>query len=231
MIVTMIVIAEVGFWVLLVGGLSVRYLLRRPRAGAAILMCEPVLELMLLVATVIDLRNGATAGTRHGLAALYIGFSVAYGHYTMKWADRQFAYRFAGGPKPVKPPKYGMARAAHEWKMWLRTALGAGIAAGLLQLAVWYVDDPDRTAALRDTQAPMGMVVGIWLLVALSYTLWPKKDPAGPAGSAPDGPVDGAPEGAAGNSGGGGYGVDAEPGVERRPAWQQAVERATHRDR
>ncbi|QKW52455.1 hypothetical protein [Streptomyces buecherae] len=219
MIVTMIVIAEVGFWVLLVGGLSVRYLLRRPRAGAAILMCEPVLELALLVATVIDLRDGATASTRHGLAAMYIGFSVAYGHYTMTWADRHFAYRFAGGPKPAKPPKYGMARATHEWKMWLRTALGAGIAAGLLQLAVWFVDDPDRTASLRDMQAPMGMVVGIWLLVALSYTLWPKKDPAGPAGGVPAGPA------------GGGHGLDAEPGVERRPAWQQAVERVTHRDR
>ncbi|MBC3983967.1 hypothetical protein H8N01_15690 [Streptomyces sp. AC536] len=227
MIVTMIVVAEVGFWVLLVGGLSVRYLLRRPRAGAAILMCEPVLELALLVATAIDLRDGATASTRHSLAAMYIGFSVAYGHYTMAWADRHFAYRFAGGPKPAKPPKYGMARAAHEWKMWLRTALGAGIAAGLLQLAIWFVDDPDRTAALRDMQAPMGMVVGIWLLVAVSYTLWPKKDPAGPVGGAPEGPAGNAPEGPAG----GGHGVDAESGVEQRPAWQQAVERATHRDR
>ncbi|MFF5717644.1 hypothetical protein [Streptomyces buecherae] len=211
MIVTMIVVAEVGFWVLLIGGLSVRYLLRRPRAGAALLMCEPVLELALLVAAVLDLRDGATASTRHGLAAMYIGFSVAYGHYTMTWADRHFAYRFAGGPKPAKPPRYGMARAAHEWKMWLRTALGAGIAAGLLQLAVWCVDDPDRTGALRDMQTPMGMVTGIWLVVALSYTLWPKKDPAASAGSA--------------------YGVEPGPGAERRTGWQQAVERVTHRDR
>ncbi|MFE6777166.1 hypothetical protein [Streptomyces sp. NPDC057702] len=179
MIVTMIVVAEVGFWVLLVGGLCLRYPLRRPRAGAALLLCEPLLELTLLAATVVDLRGGATASARHGLAAVYVGFSVGYGHYTVAWADRHFAYRFAGGPRPAKPPKYGMARAVHEWRMWLRTALGAGVAAGLLQLAIWYVDDPDRTAALRDTQTPMGILTGIWLLVALSYTLWPKDDPAG----------------------------------------------------
>lgn len=182
----MIVIAEVGFWVLLAGGLCLRYPLRRPRAGAIVLMCEPLLELVLLIVTVIDLRNGATASTKHGLAAVYIGFSVAYGRYLVTWADGHFAHRFAGGPRPSKPPKYGMARAAHEWKMWGRTALAAAIAAGLLQVAIWYVDDADRTAALRNWQSPMAVVTGIWLVVALSYTVWPKENPSG-QGNCPTG--------------------------------------------
>lgn len=202
MIITMIIVAEVGFWVLLAAGLTLRYALRRPRAGAAVLLCEPLLELVLLVTTTIDLRNGATASTKHGLAAVYIGYSVGFGHYTIAWVDRHVAHRFAGGPKPAKPPKYGRARIVHEWQMWLRMALAAGVAAGLLQLAIWYVDDADRTAALRDWQSPMGLVTGIWFLVALSYTLWPKKDPHGASVAAgprvqqplPPRPSDGRPE-------------------------------------
>ena len=39
----------------------------------------PLLDLVLLAATVLDLRAGSTATFVHGLAAAYIGFSVAFG--------------------------------------------------------------------------------------------------------------------------------------------------------
>lgn len=58
MIVTLIVICEVGFWVLLAAGLATRYLLKMPRAGMALLLCEPLLEVVLLVVTALDLKNG-----------------------------------------------------------------------------------------------------------------------------------------------------------------------------
>ena len=125
MIVTLIVLCEVGFWVLLAAGLALRYVARKPRLGAAVLLCEPLLEVVLLVVTAIDLKNGAEPDWKHGLAAVYIGFTVGLGHSTIKWVDARVAHRFAGGPPPVKPPKYGMARAAHEWRTAARWTVAA----------------------------------------------------------------------------------------------------------
>jgi hypothetical protein len=180
-VVTLIIACEVGFWVLLVAGLALRYLARMPRTGAAVLLMEPLLELTLLAVTAIDLRNGATADWKHGLAAVYIGYTVAYGHYTIAWADGHFAHRFAGGPPPVKPPRYGLARAGHEGKLWLRTVLMAVVATGLLQVAIWYVGGGGDTTSLRGWQITTGRIVAIHGLIALTYLLWQKKEPGGPA--------------------------------------------------
>ncbi|MGW7414510.1 hypothetical protein [Streptomyces sp. NPDC054863] len=177
MIVALVIACEVGFWVLLLVGLSLRYLAKMPRLGAAVLLCEPLLEVVLFVATAIDLRNGAVPDWKHGLAAAYIGFTVALGHRTIRWIDVRFAHRFAGGPPPVQPPRYGMARAAHEWKSAARWILACAIAAGLLQGAVWYVGDAGDVSSLRDWQFKMGFVVVINLIIAGSYTLFPKKGP------------------------------------------------------
>ncbi|MGP3949681.1 hypothetical protein [Streptomyces sp. 7N604] len=181
MIVTLIIACEVGFWVLLAAGLSLRYLAGKPRAGVAVLLVEPLLELVLLVATAIDLKHGAEPDWKHGIAAVYIGFSCAMGHYMITWADARFAHRFASGPPPVKPPKYGTARTLHEWKTAARWILAAAIAIALLQGAVWYVDDPAQSGSLRTWQVRMLFVTGINLVIALSYTVWPKQAPAGAA--------------------------------------------------
>ncbi|GAA4958195.1 hypothetical protein GCM10023205_20950 [Yinghuangia aomiensis] len=133
----------------------------------------------LLVATIVDLRRGTTANWSHGLAAAYIGFSVAYGHYLVKRADAWVAYRFAGAPKPPKPPKYGTARAKYEWQIALRTVMAAVVAIGLLQCAIWMVGDASRTAALTSTQSRMLWIAGINVVIALTYTLWPKEAPKG----------------------------------------------------
>ncbi|EME97443.1 hypothetical protein J7W19_22300 [Streptomyces mobaraensis NBRC 13819 = DSM 40847] len=177
MVVTLIIACEVAFWLLLAGGLSLRYLLRMPRAGAALLLLEPVLELVLLVVTAMDLRDGATADWKHGLAAVYIGFSVGLGHSTLKWADQRFAHRFAGGPPPVKPPKYGPERTRHEWRTAGRWILSAVVAMALLQAAVWYVGSAGDTSSLRMWQTRMLWVIGINVAIAGSYTLWPRRAP------------------------------------------------------
>ena len=103
MLVALIVACEIGFWVVLGSGLVARYLLGRRRLGAILLALAPVVDLVLLTATVIDLSRGATADFAHGLAAAYIGFSVAFGHSMIRWADARFAHRFAGGPRPPRP--------------------------------------------------------------------------------------------------------------------------------
>lgn len=125
MIVALIIACEVGFWVLLVAGLALRYLARMPRTGAVVLLMEPLLELILLIVTAIDLKNGAAADWKHGLAAVYIGFTVAYGHHTIKWVDGHFSHRFAGGPPPAKVG-YGLARAKHEETVAAHGADGSG---------------------------------------------------------------------------------------------------------
>ncbi|BAU86137.1 hypothetical protein SLA_5256 [Streptomyces laurentii] len=179
MIVALIVICEVGFWVLLAAGLATRYLLKKPRAGAALLLAEPLLEVLLLVVTAIDLKNGAEPSAKHGIAALYIGYTVGHGHTTVKWLDGHAAHRLGGGPPPVVRPKYGMPRARHEGKIWLGTLVAAAVATGLLLLAILYVGDSGDTSSLKEWMAISWRAAGIHGVIALTYLLWPKKDPAG----------------------------------------------------
>ncbi|MEU6669856.1 hypothetical protein [Streptomyces sp. NPDC046727] len=181
MIVGLIIACEVAFWVLLAAGLAFRYALRMPRTGLALLLCEPLLEVVLFAVTAIDLKNGAEPDWRHGLAAVYIGFTVGLGHSTIKWADARVAHRFAGGPPPVRPPKYGTARAVHEWKVAGRWILASLVACALLQAAVWYVGGDGDTGSLRAWQLRMLWVIGINLVIAVSYTVFPKQEPRGKA--------------------------------------------------
>jgi hypothetical protein len=173
-VVGLIIACEVGFWVLLAAGLAVRYLLKWRRTSVALLLCEPLLELVLFVVTAVDLKNGAEPSWEHGLAALYIGYTVAYGHYTITWLDGHAAHRLADGPRAPKPPRFGLARARHEGRLWLRTVLAAAVACALLQAAIWYVGEGD-TSSLRAFQWTALRVLLIHGLIALTYLIWPKK--------------------------------------------------------
>ncbi|MFE4861271.1 hypothetical protein [Streptomyces sp. NPDC056670] len=180
MIVTLIIACEVGFWVLLAAGLALRYLARMRRASVAVLLCEPLLELVLLVVTAVDLKNGAQPDWKHGLAAVYIGFSAGMGHHLVTRADAWVAYRFAGGPRPSRTPRGGAARTLHEWRTAGRFTVSALVAIGLLQGAIWYVGGDGGVASLRMWQGRMLIVIGVNVLIALSYTLFPGR--AGEAG-------------------------------------------------
>ncbi|MFJ4437218.1 hypothetical protein [Streptomyces sp. NPDC088923] len=184
MIITSIVVCEVAFWVLLAAGLLLRYAAHRPRAGVAVLLVEPLLEVVLLAVTAFDLRRGAEPSWTHGLAALYLGGTVAYGRYTLRWLDGHARHRLAGGPRPAGPPRHGRARAAHEVRLWLRTLLAAALACGLLQLAILYVGGAEAAAPLRSWQFVALRALGIHGLIALSYVVWPKRAPVGKAAGA-----------------------------------------------
>ncbi|MFD7129952.1 hypothetical protein [Streptomyces sp. NPDC059894] len=177
MIVALIAVCEIGFWVLLAAGLAARYLLRMDRTGIALLLCEPLLEVVLLVVTALDLKSGAEPNWTHGLAALYIGYTVGHGHRTVKWLDGHAAHRLAGAPRPAGPPRYGMARARHEAGVWLGTLTAAAVATVLLQIAVWYVGDPGRTGPLESWRWVAWRAAGIHGLIALTYVIWPKRAP------------------------------------------------------
>jgi hypothetical protein len=58
---------------------------------------------------------------------------------------------------------------------------GGAVALVLLQLAVWYVGDSGDVSSLRSFQWVALRVIGIYGLIALSYTIWPRKAPEGGA--------------------------------------------------
>lgn len=163
-LVVVVVACEVGFWVVLGAGLLARYALRRPRLGAVLLVCTPLVDLVLLVATVFDLRAGGEATAAHGLAAIYLGVSVAFGHSLLRWADQRFAHRFAGGPPPVKPPRSGPGKVRHEWREWGKFALAWAVTCAVVLLLVVVVGEPERTRPLWGQVRGMTVVGLIWLL-------------------------------------------------------------------
>lgn len=176
MIYALIVACEVGFWVVLLAGLAARYLLRRPRLGAALLVCVPLVDLVLLVASAMDLRyGGGEADLAHGLAAIYLGVSVAWGHSMVRWADARFAHRFAGGPPPERPPRTGPEHARRERRQWGRHLLAWAVCCALLLGGVALVGDPGRTGALTGIAGGWTLVLAVDFLWSFSYTLWPRK--------------------------------------------------------
>ena len=177
MILTAIVAAEVAFWVAILGGLAARYLLRRPRLGAALLILAPVIDAVLLALVAIDLLGGATASWPHGLAAIYIGLSVAYGKRMVTWADVRFQHRFAAGPAPERLT--GVRYTAKSWRDVLLTGVAVIIAAVILGAIILVVDDAERTAALSRYFPILGIILAIDIVWAVSYTIWPRKPAAG----------------------------------------------------
>jgi hypothetical protein len=174
-----VIVCEVAFWVAVLGGLTARYVLRRPRLGTAMLVAAPVVDLVLLALVTVDLLGGGTASWHHGLAAIYIGASVAYGHRMVAWADVRFDHRFAGGPAPERLS--GRRHTARCWGDVLRTGALVLIAGGLLCGLMALVADPTRTAALQATFPVLGVVFAVEVLWAISYTAWPRKPVASPS--------------------------------------------------
>ncbi|ONI84986.1 hypothetical protein ALI22I_31535 [Saccharothrix sp. ALI-22-I] len=163
-LVVLIVACEIGFWVVLGAGLLARYALRMRRLGAILLVCTPLVDVVLLVATVFDLRSGGEAKTVHGIAAIYLGVSVAFGHTMLRWADQRFAHRFAGGPPPTKPPKRGPAKVRYEWREWGKFLVAWAIACGVMLLLMYVVSTPERTQVLWGQMRWMTVVGVVWLL-------------------------------------------------------------------
>lgn len=173
MLLLAIVTCEIAFWIAILSGLVARYVLRRPRLGAGLLVLAPLVDVALLGLVTVDLLRGGTASWHHGLAALYIGVSVAYGHRMLAWADVRFEHRFAGGPAPER-----LSGRRHTLRCWgdvVRTTVAVLVAGGIIGGLVLLVGDPRRTEPLQGTVGVLGVVLGVELLWAISYTIWPRK--------------------------------------------------------
>jgi hypothetical protein len=165
-----VIACEIGFWLVLAAGLVARYPLRRRRLGAVLLACVPLVDLVLLVLTVVDLRHGARAEFAHGLAAVYLGFSVVFGHAMVRWADVRFASRFAGGAAPAAKPRSGTAaRLRQEWREFGKASLAVSVSAVLLLVAVAVAGPTADTTQLWAWLPRLGLVLGVWLV---GWPLW-----------------------------------------------------------
>ena len=164
---------EIGFWVFIAAGLAARYLLKLRRTSVVLLAMTPVIDVVVLVATMIDLAGGGRASWTHGLAAIYLGFSVVFGPSMIRWADVRFAHRFAGGPPPVK--RGGTDRLRHEWREWGKCLIACAIAAVVLAVLILVVGTPEQTTALWSGGGAwlprLGWIAGIWLVTGPLWQL------------------------------------------------------------
>lgn len=172
----MIVACEVAFWVVIILGLIARYLLRKERLGFLLLALTPIIDLILLIITGLDLYRGATATSAHALSGVYIGVSIVFGKSIIAWADERFRYYIVKqGDKPLKC--YGYEYARHYLKSWLKHVLAYAIGIGCLFGLIYIVQSPARTEALTSTIHWWSRILGIDLLITIAYFIWPKKAP------------------------------------------------------
>ncbi len=172
----LIIGCEASFWLVLFLGLAARYLLQHKKLSYFLLLALPVIDLALLLFTAIDLSSGTPASFAHGLAAAYVGFTVAFGGVVVSWADQRFAHRFANGPVPSKAPTRGWLALRYELFLWFRCLVAVAITLVLLIGLIVFVNNESATEALNEW---FGIAIGsaiIWFFFgpvwALAFSSW-----------------------------------------------------------
>ena len=170
-----IIACEIGFWVVILAGLITRYVFNKKRLGLFFLALTPVIDLLLLVVTATDLYNGAVATQVHAIAAIYLGVSIAFGKSMIGWADERFLYYIKKqGTKPAK--KTGYAHARHSVKGALQHVLAFIIGGGFLFIMIYLIGDANKTEALSQMLKLWALIVGLDMVVSLSYFIWPRAE-------------------------------------------------------
>ncbi|WP_312192960.1 hypothetical protein [Exiguobacterium sp.] len=166
-----IVGCEILFWVFIVAGLIVRYGFRRERLGFRLMAMSPVIDIVLLLLTVFDLSRGSTATLAHGLAAIYIGVSLAFGKQMIAWADgvyRRFVLK-------EHVAKERISRARRERNGFYRHVLAFLIGGTLLGAMILWLGDAEQTESLLRTLQLWGLVLVIDGIISMSYTVFPAR--------------------------------------------------------
>ena len=171
--------ARIGFWVVLGAGMVVRYLLRLRHTSTVILAGIPMLDLVLVIGTAVDLHRGAQVGVEQALPAFDFGSSLAFGPATLRWADAGIAHRFSGGLGPQRVPKHGPERKAYLLLEWRRVVVTATIASVVLAVLICYF-------ATAQQQGVLWWWIGCtWVVTGLWYVFRPlraSRKPAEPVG-------------------------------------------------
>ena len=164
MLYAVIVISEIAFWSLLVGGLYARYALDRPRLSAVMLVAAASTDLVVLLVAGLDLAGGAAAQTSHVFAALAVAYSVVYARHLVGIADR-FVLRRLGREVAERPRQ---PKAVRERAGWYRHARMWAVGVPLLGVFSLLADEGQALLA----------AAGIWtailvidFIVSFSYSL------------------------------------------------------------
>lgn len=166
-----IVCCEILFWVFIVAGLIMRYGFRREKLGFRLMAMSPVIDIVLLVLTVFDLSRGSTATLAHGLAAIYIGVSLAFGKQMISWADG--VYRRVILKEQVA--KERISRARRERNGFYRHILAFLIGGTLLGAMILWLGNTEQTESLLRTLQLWGLVLVIDGVISMSYTVFPAR--------------------------------------------------------
>ena len=68
---------EIAFWFVILLGLVTRYILNQQTLGLFFLALTPIIDLILIITTVVDLMNGATAEMPHAIAKFIFQFLLS----------------------------------------------------------------------------------------------------------------------------------------------------------
>jgi hypothetical protein len=161
-----IVIAEILFWTFLLGGLFVRYGLKRRRAGGLLIAGAAFVTGALLVTAGVDLASGGEADTSHVVAAIAVAYTVVYGRRHLAKADA-FVRRRLGEPVPEAAPR--KPKAEREREGWLRHARMWALGTALLGAGVMLAGGFEEGERLAAAAGVWTAVLAIDFVVSYSH--------------------------------------------------------------
>ncbi|GLC88973.1 hypothetical protein [Lysinibacillus piscis] len=171
--ITWIITAEIAFWIVIIFGLISRYAFKMPKLSIFFFALTPVIDLLLIILTIVDLKRGTPAAISHGIAAIYIGVSIAYGKTMIAWADDKFQQWFLKKPKKIRLT--GKEKALHEMNMLARHIIAFVIGACALYGMVILVGTNTDATPLLQIMRIWGIVLVIDVIISLSYVFFPSR--------------------------------------------------------
>ncbi|MBK3493897.1 hypothetical protein JFL43_03295 [Viridibacillus sp. YIM B01967] len=169
-----IITAEIAFWIAIMAALFSRYILKKLKLSTFLFILVPLIDLALIVFTIMDLRNGAIASSAHGISAIYIGVSIAYGKTMITWADEKFQVWFLK-INLNKKPLTGVAKGMKELKLFGQHIIAYLLGSSMLWLMITIVGHQEDTTALEQVWKIWSLVLLIDGVISLSYILFPTK--------------------------------------------------------
>lgn len=170
----LIVACEIAFWVVILVGLTLRYVFKRKKLSLLFFTSVPLIDLILLVVAGLDIYFGAKPTAAHAIAAVYIGSSIAFGKSMIAWLDEKFRYYIMkDGSKPVK--RYGMEFARHGMKSFGQHVFAYIIGALLLFGMILITNNHVQNAPFYEILQLWTLIIGIDFVISISYFIWPKR--------------------------------------------------------
>ncbi|GGB02495.1 hypothetical protein ERX37_00580 [Macrococcus hajekii] len=170
----LIVAAEMGFWLLILLGLYFRYKLHKPKLSLVFFIMAPIVDVLLLIATALDIKRGGTVGLAHALSAIYIGFSVGFGRNLIAKADVMYREYILKENVPSEK-LYGKEHRKKYFEGTIRHLITYLVGAGLMYAFIVYVGDADKTRLFSMIIKGWTVILVIDILINLSYVIHPKK--------------------------------------------------------